>query len=222
MRRIVCQLFVFCLLLFPSYALSWELPQNSTLAVITNKAGIAKGLAHDHFIAAKKFKSKIEYSDGSISGTVSFDVADLIVDDFALAEPLSPKFQKWGLISGPFQNLSESDRKTITASMLDKDQLFASKYSKISAKVIGVEKTAGKVKSFEGNAMVEIELSIRDAVSKKKIPCKIDWTDLKAECVGEYTFSGLGIEAYSALLGAIANADVFFLYLNTQLTKQAQ
>jgi len=219
MPRTLCHVFAMFLLTTTAYAGEWKLPQKSTFVVVTNKAGIAKAAAHDHVISAKSYTSDFWYKDGKVGGSIVINAKDLEVDSWPLVKELSPELVKLGLVEEAPSQISEGDRKTIKANMLDKDQLWEKKYPKIQAWAKGLKKEPASIAKFKGNSKLLVKLSVRDATNEKWVPCQIEWGSYDALCVGEYSFKALGIEPYSALLGAIANADKFYLYLKTKLKK---
>lgn len=167
---------------------------------------------------------------------VSFPVASLEVDDHALAVEVYPRLKEVGLYDSPFVELSESDRKTIRENMLADDQLWASKHPSIEmeARSFRIRSQAGEDSAssplrdltFKATHEADVSISIRGKTVRKTFPLIVSAQPASAEggigVSADYNvtiegltparFDDFGFDAYSALLGAIKNQDVFFFY----------
>lgn len=94
------------------------------------KAGIAKGLAHNHVIEAKDYQVKIALSHDEKGLTLkTFEMKIALKDLEVDATPLR---KRYGL-----DPISENDRKKIRQNLLDRDQLWESRYSYLEFKANG-------------------------------------------------------------------------------------
>lgn len=209
-------LFAFSLCFQP---LQGEVLPESVFAILTQKAGVAKGLAHNHFVYASRFQAQFETDLADLKQTrlnVQFPVTDLVVDDHQTSVKWFPVLKLMGLLEEPFEAQSEGNLKKIRKSMLGKRQLNAKIHKTISAQILEIRKEKTEIgnRSFAYALDVEVEIvgkKIR-AVFPAELQVQADIFSL--ESLGRLTFSQFGIEPYSAMLGAVSNKDEFFVYVN--------
>ena len=185
----------------------------SVFAIVTQKAGIAKAVAHDHLIAAQNAKVALSIPDEDIlKGSFSFntEVKSLLVDDPKAQKKWTQAIAQAGIVA-EFSELDDGDRATIAESMLDEGQLNAERYPSIEAKVISLKPSNGTMGKINTNYLAELELKIHGKVVKTQIPCEIKKSDkaIEVTAVGKFKFTQFGIEPYSALFGAIGNQGDF-------------
>lgn len=169
--------------------------ESSELAVLVFKAGFTPALGHDHVIHATRF-----------SGTVSGDPADparaevvLAVQVDGLVPDESALRQRYGLA----QQLSESDRRRIQATMLGDRQLDAARHPTIGFRSTAVERQASDRFFLVG------DLTLHGTTRTLRIPVAIrpEAGGIRASGHFEINQSDYGIQPYSAFLGAVANQD---------------
>ena len=193
----------------------------SFFAVLTHKAGIGSGLAHDHLIVATSPAVKLEFDAAHPEQTTfTFSVATeaLEIDAPAARSARKGRFRELGIHSGELPPVSESDRRKVRAAMLGEDQLDSARFPQIRASVTGVSRREAKP-SAEWS--VDLQLTIRGKTVERSLPAtwSAEGERLTAEIVGEFLFSEFGIEPYSTMLGAIRNDDRFHLFV--QILAQA-
>lgn len=184
-------------------------------------------------VAGKSLAGDVPFPE---SVKLSFPVAALEVDDPTLAAQVYPRLKEVGLYASPFSELSESDRKTIRENMLADDQLWERKYPSIEMEAssfrirskTGAETALAFLKdlAFKPTHEAEVFISIRGKTVRKTFPLIVSVEIDSAEGTGTVSptynmtlegltparFDDFGFDAYSALLGAIKNQDVFFFY----------
>jgi polyisoprenoid-binding protein YceI len=187
----------------------------SVFAVLTHKAGIAAGLAHDHLIVAPKPAIQLEFDPArpeATSFSFSVAVAALEVDAPAPRAAWKGRLHELGAHSGELPLVSDSDRAKVRAAMLSESQLAGALHPEIRAEFSRLERGAGKESSTWS---VPLRLSIRGKSVERSLP--VTWKEesgvLTAEVLGEFRFSEFGIEPYSTMLGAIRNDDLFHLFV---------
>lgn len=169
-------------------------PKKSELVVRTFKAGVAKGLAHDHLVVARDVEGELSWDPKAPEATkvsVTVKVASLLADDPAMRR----RFRVEG-------ELSEKDRQKVTASMLDEGQLDAARFPTIAFESTGAEQRA------EG-LVVSGRFTMHGVTKPLSLPVKISSRD--GAVVGVTSFklltSDYGIKPYSAALGTVKNQD---------------
>lgn len=187
--------------------------------VVTKKEGVASGFAHDHLIAAQNFQVSLQAPEGELEkGSFQFVVkaTSLSFDDPALQAKHFEALKAIGVQTEPFSSLSESDRAKVKENAFDESQLDAKKFPEIRAEVSGLKKqpTSFKGKTFSHSAMVKI--TIKGKTIEKQVPANVSLNEkeLTVESVGPFLFSEFGIKPYSAMLGAVRNADAFHFYVS--------
>ena len=168
--------------------------KKSELMVRTFKAGVARGLAHDHLVVARDVQGELSFDPEAPEATrvsVTVKVASLVADDPAMRR----RFKVGG-------ELSEKDRQKVTASMLDEGQLDAARFPTISFVSTGAEQTS------EG-LMVSGRFTLHGVTKPLRLPVKISSRD--GALLGVTSFklltSDYGIKPYSAALGTVKNQD---------------
>lgn len=200
---------------------TWQVdPARSVFAVLTHKAGIAARLAHDHLVVAPP-AARIDLAfdrekpEGA-SFTIAFPVAGLEIDDAAARARWGPRLAELGAI--PDETLAptpEKDRPKVHDAMLGASQLDGARHPEIRAELLSLARRggAGERTALGWTARVRLTVRGRSAESDLALRWSLDGEELTAEGLGELAFTDLGIEPYSAMLGAVRNADLFHLYL---------
>lgn len=199
----------------PSVVGDWQLQDDALFAVVTHKAGIARGLAHNHLIHAKDFTLEIDGSNiDSLAMRFSLAVEALVVDDPSLTQDWSARIQELGLLDEPYGEVSEKDRQKIRKSMLGKKQLNAAAHPKIEGQLLAITQQFGKWGVVDTEHVIKVRLSLhgesKDVDFRGNL--RIDEHHLEVDAVAEVLLSEFGIKPYSAMFGAISNDDeVHFL-----------
>ncbi len=198
-------------------------PAKSTFAVLTHKAGIAAGLAHDHLIVAGAPQVALAFDrerPEATRFTFVVAVATLEVDAPATRAALKGRLRELGLQQDDLPAVPESDRKKVRAAMLGESQLDGAKFPEIRAEVLGLEHgaaaTAAAPAAGEPGWTLILRLTIRGRTLERRLAATWSEKDgtLAAETYSELHFQDFGIAPYSTMLGAIRNDDRFHLYVS--------
>ncbi len=215
---------------YTALAVSIQVPE-STLSILTDKTGLASGLAHRHIITASKWSGSIQLNRASgakgvdltslTSGeaTITLPVKDLIVDSPEASKGIVGVFTTAGHWSVSADKLEPSNAEKVRENMLDESQLAAEKFPAIegSGKFSGCE-----VKASTATCQLQLTLKIRGQSVTKSVPVTMTQNGgrLAAQIFVPLRFSEFGIKAYTAMLGAIAVKDEFFLGANLVATEK--
>jgi len=191
-------------------------PARSVFAVLTHKAGIGAGLAHDHLIVATQPVVALEFDPQAPEATkFTFTVAveALDIDAPAPRAAWKDRFKALGIHSGDLPPVGDSDRRKVRTAMLGESQLDGAKFPEIRAEVLALARSEGKEAA---GWVVPVRLTIHGKTIERRLPATFRVADgvLSAEIVGELRFEEFGIEPYSTMLGAIRNDDRFHLYVS--------
>jgi len=194
------------------------LSEDSVMAVITHKGGIAKGLAHNHFIVAGNVDATLQIGNGleSFRFTIEVPVESLLVDPAVMSEKWYPSLEALGILDEPFGDVSEKDRRKIRKSMLGKSQLRAADFSTIhiEGSVTATRETTIEARVF--SHIITARMTLRDVTREIEIPAVLELDDgvLHLEATASLAFSDFGIKPYSAMFGAVSNKDGFDLFVS--------
>lgn len=208
---------------FPVLAQSLSLnPNQSTFSVVTNRSGIAAKLAHHHLIVATNpqvsFTGTLD-NLASLEMTFEVDAKSLEVDSASQQKAHQERLMQLGALPSPFSEVGESDKEKIKSNMLAKGQLAADSFPKIEARLFRVQakpQTIGGVKFTHAG---DLSVTIRGKTVNKLTPLILDIQEksVNVESMIGFKFSEFEIEPFSALLGAIKNADQFYIYVNSNI-----
>lgn len=193
-------------------------PDESIIAVVTHKAGIAAGLAHDHLIAATGYEADLRFDPADPSATrleFSLRATDLIVDDPGLRDTWYPRIAELGILSEPFEAIEEDGRKKVRKAMLGKKQLEADRFPEIKGTILVVKPNESDAEfpylvtlAFEAHGTrIEPTLQAR---------WQADIGSVELEAFGTLRFTELGIKPYSAFMGTVRNRDELHLYVRLE------
>lgn len=212
----------------PAAAEGWRIdPQETVFAVLTHRAGFASGLAHDHLVVARG--AEVEFAlDPERPEAARLA---LVARADALEVDAADSRARWGarlaelgaLPDGPLAPVPEKDRPKVREAMLGRSQLDAGRHPEIRAELVALERRQGgnlrtalgwtaRVRLTVGGKSVERDLALR---------WSLDGDRVTAEGLGEARFTDLGIEPYSAFLGAVKNTDLFHLYVAFAASRDA-
>lgn len=202
--------------------------EDSIFAVITHKAGLASGVAHNHLVTAADYQATLSFDDGAPL-TTRFELRQasdkLMADPWEMAQAWYPRFEELGILDEAFTEVSAKDREKIRKSMLAKGQLDAAGHPEIVARITEVREQA----ATHGNAVAPearerntfpyaatLELTIRGKQVAKPVAARYELVDgaLTIEALGAFNFTDFGIKPYSAFLGAVKNQDGFHVYVS--------
>lgn len=215
-------------------------PDRSIFAVITHKAGIAARLAHDHLVVAVSPSLALDFDPQQPAATrFTFvtRVAALEVDPPAARAAWKQRLEELAIHSGDLPPVPDSDRSKVRAAMLGASQLDAARFPEIRAEVLRIESRASSPQSpgtaesaapvasakpgdSDGEAVVRITIHGRTVDRLLQARWSGEKDVLVAEVFGEFHFSEFGIEPYSAMLGAVRNADNFHIYVRIQAQEE--
>ena len=192
--------------------------KSSLFAVLTHKGGFASGKAHDHLVAAGEPEVVVHFDGGDPLATrfeLRADVGKLRVDEDPLREELFPRLRELGLLEQAFAPVTDEQRADIRKAMLSRKQLDVERFPQLGAKLVSVTPEPSKLGEVELSHAGVVELSVHGKTVRRPFRARVVAGDgaTTLEAVGEATFTELGIEPYSAFLGAVKNLDRFHFYL---------
>lgn len=193
----------------------------STFAVVTHKAGLGKGLAHNHLVVASAYDANVRFDPAAPMRTsLEFSTAtsDLVADDAELRAAWYPRLEQLSILDQPFGSLSDKNREKIRRSMLAAGQLDAEGHPRIEAKIAGIRKEPARHGDTEFACVADLTLVVRGTSVTRPVAARHFEEDGRTiiEAFGIFHFTDFGIKPYSAFLGAVRNRDDFHVY--TRLT----
>jgi hypothetical protein len=188
--------------------------EESVLAVVTHKAGLAAGLAHDHLVVAESWKPLFHFAPGRPEATefsVEVPVADLVIDDPALQQKWFPALAALGVLGEEFRGASQEDRTKIRDAMLSRGQLDPEHHPDLRARLLQVSPEVTTVGTVEHGYRLRVEISLHGVTREETFTARLHRAEgrRRLEALGSLLFSEFGIEPYSAFLGAVRNQDRF-------------
>lgn len=191
------------------------LQEETVLAVVIQTTGIASRFAPDHLIHASRYDLTLhldphEPEEARFSGQIP--VAHLVVDEGGLRDELQGRLLELGVLDDPYDEISEEDRERIRSSMLDEDQLDAAEHPLIEVEVVEIRPSGEDAFPWT----VTGALTVRGVRAEAPLRARMEeeGDGVRIESWGAFRFSDLGIEPYSAFLGAVRNRDEFHLYMS--------
>lgn len=204
----------------------------SIVAVLTHRGGIAGAFAHDHLIGAPLDAVRIRFDPAdpaSASLRLATTAGALAVDESAAREEASPRLRRLGLIDRDLAPLGEKDRRKIRDAMLGRGQLAAAEHPAIRVATGAIREDPREIGGVAFPFAVEVTLeagggkaTAEAAARFERVAASDDGPPvLRIEAVAELRFTDLGIEPYSAMLGAVRNRDAFHLYVSVALPAES-
>ncbi len=174
-------------------------PAATELVALTRPAGLLRGAAHPHLIAARKVEGEVVYDAEAPEAStvrVRFPSDSLEVDDPGLR-------RKYGLPG----TLDEGDRRKVAAAMRAEDQLDAARYPTISFESRSVRKLGDE--RFE----VAGQLGVRGVDAEIALPVHVTVREgvLRGEGTITVTHAMFHFQPFSTALGTIRNAEEILL-----------
>lgn len=210
-------------------AATWEVDlERSTFAVLTQRAGLAARLAHDHLIVARAPRCTVEFEPADPGGarldcrqaTLALDA-----DPTAERERLAPRLELLGARTGALPPVDADDRAKIRAEMLGAGQLFAERFPEIRVELVSLvpRGAAGAGARVALGWDARLRLTLRGEIFETTAPVRfeVDGDALVAELLAELRFTDFRIEPYSGVLGTVRVADLFHLYVELVATREA-
>ena len=189
----------------------------SIFALATRKGGWAEGRAHDHVVVAGQFQAALHWAGDP--ATADFDLqllaTDLEADPIDVRRSVAARLAELGLRDGELSEISEQQRGKIRETMLSDDQLDAEQFPNVAVELVEVREEASTLGLLAASHRCEIELEAHGRKARVPFQARLveSATDLEIEAVGSVRFTDLGVEPYSAFLGAVKNLDETTLYL---------
>ena len=195
--------------------------ETSVFAVITHKGGIAKGLAHNHFVYATNFESHLAYDEAAtvpLELDLDFAVEGLKIDDFEGSSKWFPRLKALGLVEEPFSEQSDKNQQKVRKSMLSRSQLDIESHPRLGARLESIRERASEVNGQAFSHEMQVQVTIRGKTVAVAFKARLehDGENLQLEAVGTLKFSDFGIKPYSAMLGAVSIEDGFYIYVNLE------
>lgn len=193
--------------------------EGSIIAIVTHKAGIGSGLAHDHLVAAGSPEVRLDF-EASDPAATRFDLetaaADLVFDDPDLQKRWYPRLEALGILDEAFSEIGEKDRGKIRQSALGPKQLDAENHPRIVARLLELKEEATTLGTVEMTYQAQVEVTIHGETVSRAVPLRTEEADgaWTFEAAAPFRFSDFGIKPYSAMLGAVRNDDEFHVYVS--------
>lgn len=196
----------------------------STLAVVTFRAGFAGRLAHDHLIHAGDFQATLRFDpqapeEASFAGSLA--VQDLVVDDLDRMTLAQPILKEFDLLPREFGDVGDEGRTDVREEMLAEGQLHAEAWPEIRFRSIEVE-AASDDPDFPWR--VQAALTVRGVERTTQMRARWESADdgeIRIQAAGEFHFTDFGIEPYRAFLGSVRNQDRFVFFLDLRARAQS-
>ena len=163
----------------------------SWVHVLVFKSGVLSGLGHNHVVAVTElegsFEAATELRDST--GTIRFDVAELVVDDDALRNELGDDFAG---------EVKEKDKQGTRKNMLGPKLLDADNHELIEVEVRSLE-------SLEDGWVVNASFVVRGQAFPFSVPATIAVDDNALRASGEFELShgDIGLKPFSAAFGTL-------------------
>lgn len=189
--------------------------ERSTFAVLVHRAGFASRFAHDHLVVARAPSCELDFDPAAPAAArlaCRQSTLALDVDPPAERARLAPPLVRLGALAGELPAIPEDDRRDIRAAMLDAKQLFAERFPEIRAELLALEPHHGD-ETHGWRARLRVELRGESVETTAPVRWELADGELTGELLAELRFTDFRIEPYSALLGAVRNADRFHLYV---------
>ena len=198
----------------------------SIIAVVTHRGGIASSLAHNHLISARAYEIDLAYDESnpsltSFSGTLP--VAKFAVDDSIDRQQWERRLDELA-VEDNLGKPGENDIRKIRLAMLSKGQLNAEKYPDVTFSLESIVNVDTSVGSHPFEYLSKVVLSIRDVQLVVALPVNISLSSdtLRVEGVGVSSFRSFGIDPYSTAFGAARNRDEIHFYLNLTAVRESE
>ena len=193
--------------------------ERSIFAVVTHKAGLASGLAHDHLIAAAGYQAHLDFDPTApLRASFELDLAGdgLEVDRPELQRAWYYRLEALAILDEPFGEVSDKDRAKIREAMLSKRQLDAARFPRLSARLAGIEERASTLGEVSFPYALTLALEVHGKTVERPVAARyeLDGDELLVEAAGAFRFTDFGIKPYSAALGMVRNADEFHVFLH--------
>jgi hypothetical protein len=206
-------------------AASWRVDAGRSIAaVLTHKAGVGSGLAHDHLVTAPAGAIELDFDPAEPEKTrftLAFRAEELTIDDPAARAAWAKRLAELGAHpGGKLPDVGEGNRRKVREAMLAKGQLDAQGHPEIRVELLAVGPRGGGGSAASARVALawtaKIRLSVRGRSIEREAALRWEVADgrLTVEALGEARFTELGIEPYSTMLGAIRNDDLFHLFLS--------
>ncbi len=193
-------------------------PEESILSIVTHKAGVAAGLAHNHLVAASDYEAELTFDPASPAATrLEFRAraSDLVIDSPELNQAWYPRLESLGVLPEPFEKMTDKDRKKVRETMLGRKQLDAENFPEIAGSILSVEASAEDDADFPYRVNISFEAHGRRV--EREIRGRVDETAggdaVVLEAIGDFRFTDFDIKPYSAFLGTVRNRDGLTLYV---------
>ena len=207
---------------------SWQVegsnPEQNAFLLITHRGGVAKGLAHNHVVFAKKSEVTLTTAATIEEGKflVKIPAGDLDTDSAAVTNKWFPRIKAAGILEEMPGEVSESDRNKIRKDMLGSDQLDIEKFPEITAEVLSLSPKPRKAAQIDATHDAQVRVTIRGRAIVRAIPARVMMTgnSLNVEAFGQFKFTEFNIKPVSLMFGAIQNKDDIDIYVNFTAVKK--
>jgi polyisoprenoid-binding protein YceI len=194
-------------------------PAEAEFVVVTQKEGIASTLAHDHLVRAQEVNVTLNVPENNISKgsfRVSIPTKSLEIDNPEKQKSLFPTLKNLDIQKKEFTALGEKDRAKIKANMDDAGQMDVAKFPTLTAEVSEISESDSQVGSEKFTHQAKVKVTIKGKTVERPLPARItlEGGKLRVLSTGGFKFSEFGIKPYSALFGAIRNADPFTIFVS--------
>jgi polyisoprenoid-binding protein YceI len=193
--------------------------EETVLAVVVQTTGLAARFAPDHLIHASEYDLLLVLDPAAPESAVfggSISVADLVVDDVTLQREVEARLMELGILEDAYDEVSDGDRESVRASMLAEDQLDADRHASIEAELVSISPSGDEAFPWTLTGALTVRGTRVEVPLRARLELEHDGEGarVRIEAFGALRFTDLGIEPYSAFLGAVRNRDEFHLYLD--------
>jgi len=201
--------------LVPDTVPAYRIVEEETLvAVITLRSGVAGRFAHDHLIYAPRYQAELTLDPEDPPGSslrLTIRSEELVVDDGRWQAEVQDRLQELGILDGPFQDTDAGEREDIKEAVVSRGQLYAEAYPEILLRTGDIRSRDDPEFPWE----VEVHLTVRDEENVAWAPVRLEQDGNRVRLEGHtaYRFTHFGIEPYRAFLGMVRTRDPFYLYL---------
>ena len=195
--------------------------ETSLFSVITQKGGVAKGLAHNHFIHAPKYEASLRLDPDQLESArldITISVADLEIAPLETAEKWFAKIKDLAILDEAFSEQSAKNLKKVKKSMFGSDQLNLKKFTEIRAEILEIHAKPTQIGTVSFTHEIKANITIIGRTVPGNFAANLSYENdlFQLEALTSLNFSDFGIKPYSAFFGAISVLDPFHIYIQLQ------
>ena len=151
---------------------------DSVFSVITHKAGVASGLAHNHFVVAGQPSLVLDFDPHepmSTSFRLEAALENLIVDGPGRHERWSDRLQQLSILDEGPKELSVKNRAKIREAMLGRRQLDVATFPTLSVEAVGFENSPTRLGGVDFPYAASFEVELHGKSVRLKAASRYEW-----------------------------------------------